>query len=219
MVIGLNIGHYGTKGAIGYLDEAVCAADIYKQLQPLLKKAGHTIISCNDATKPDYVSGTKIANKYNLDLLISIHLNSSENRDASGTEVLYYPTSIKGKDYAQLLSEQISKALSIKNRGAKATDNIYILKHTKAPCVLIECLFVSNKEDCKKYNSQKIAEAVASCFGYKNEQDLINVNDIVGELFNIGVITDKDLWLGKLQNDVNSYWLARKCINYIRSMR
>ena len=47
-------------------------------------------------------------------------------------------------------------------------------------------------------------------------QELETVNDIVWELANIGIITDKDLWLKKLQEDSNSYWLARKCVNYIR---
>jgi N-acetylmuramoyl-L-alanine amidase len=218
MIIGLNIGHYGTKGAVGYLDEAECAIEIYNQLYPMLQKAGHTIISCNDATKPDYVSGTKIANKHNLDLVISIHLNSSENQIASGTEVLYYSKSSQGKEYAQILSRKISENLGTKNRGVKPTDNIYIIKNTKAPCVLLECLFVSNKEDCEKYDCKKIAEAVASCFGYKSNQELTNVNDIVWELSHIGIITDKELWLEKLQTDVNSYWLARKCVNYIRGI-
>lgn len=47
-------------------------------------------------------------------------------------------------------------------------------------------------------------------------QELTTVNDIVWELGNRGIITDKDLWLKKLEADTNTYWLARKCINYIR---
>ena len=46
--------------------------------------------------------------------------------------------------------------------------------------------------------------------------ELETVNDIVWELSHRGIITDKDLWLVKLESDVNSYWLARKCANYIR---
>ena len=47
-------------------------------------------------------------------------------------------------------------------------------------------------------------------------QELTTVNDIVWELGNRGIITNKDLWLKKLEEDTNTYWLARKCINYIR---
>ncbi len=45
--------------------------------------------------------------------------------------------------------------------------------------------------------------------------ELTTVNDIVWELANRGIITDKDLWLKKLEEDTDAYWLARKCANYI----
>ena len=48
-----------------------------------------------------------------------------------------------------------------------------------------------------------------------NMKELTSVNDIVWELEIRGIITDKELWLNKLEVDENSYWLARKCINYI----
>ena len=47
-------------------------------------------------------------------------------------------------------------------------------------------------------------------------KELTSINDIVWELANRGIITDKELWLKKLEEDRNSYWLARKCANYIR---
>ena len=46
--------------------------------------------------------------------------------------------------------------------------------------------------------------------------ELTTVNDIVWELANRGIITNKDLWLKKLEEDKDSYWLARKSANYIR---
>lgn len=47
-------------------------------------------------------------------------------------------------------------------------------------------------------------------------QELESVNDIVWELSYRGIVTDKELWLGKLSVDENAYWLARKCVNYMR---
>ena len=47
--------------------------------------------------------------------------------------------------------------------------------------------------------------------------ELTTVNDIVWELAFRGIITDKELWLKKLEEDTNSYWLARKVANYIRN--
>lgn len=46
--------------------------------------------------------------------------------------------------------------------------------------------------------------------------ELESINDIVWELEHRGILTQKDYWLQKLKNDTNSYWLARKCCDYIR---
>jgi len=43
--------------------------------------------------------------------------------------------------------------------------------------------------------------------------ELTTVNDIVWELNHRGIILDKDLWLKKLEEDQNTYWLARKTAN------
>lgn len=218
MNIGLNIGHYGTKGAIGFLDEANCAVEIYNELKPLLEADGHKVIPCNNAQPPDYKSATNLANMYELDLVLSIHLNSSIFDTANGTEVLYYEGNEKGEKYAEDLSKAISSALGTKNRGAKPRSDLYIIKNTKATCVLLECLFVSNEVDSKKYNAKAIAKAVANCLKPSVANELETVNDIVWELANRGVITNKELWLKKLEEDTDSYWLARKCANYIKGM-
>lgn len=47
-------------------------------------------------------------------------------------------------------------------------------------------------------------------------KELVEINDIVWELAHQGIITNKTLWLGKLQRDNDSYWLARKCANTLR---
>ena len=46
-------------------------------------------------------------------------------------------------------------------------------------------------------------------------KELETVNDIVLELANRNIITNKELWLQKLEEDNNAYWLARKAANYI----
>lgn len=46
--------------------------------------------------------------------------------------------------------------------------------------------------------------------------ELVKVNDIVWELSYRGIISDSNLWLDKLDKDVNAYWLARKAVQYIR---
>ena len=47
-------------------------------------------------------------------------------------------------------------------------------------------------------------------------KEITSVNDIVWELAQRGIISDKALWLKKLEDDKNAYWLARKSIEYLR---
>ena len=42
------------------------------------------------------------------------------------------------------------------------------------------------------------------------------INDIVWELTNAGIITDGKLWIKKCEEDVNVYWLCRKMANKLR---
>ena len=48
-------------------------------------------------------------------------------------------------------------------------------------------------------------------------EELSTVNDIVWELSHRGIISDTALWLKKLDEDINAYWLARKMVNFLRS--
>ena len=48
-------------------------------------------------------------------------------------------------------------------------------------------------------------------------KELVTINDIVWELNTRGIIGNNELWLKKLESDVNAYWLARKTVNYIRN--
>lgn len=61
-----------------------------------------------------------------------------------------------------------------------------------------------------------IAEEVNKILsGNKKEahSELTSVNDIVWELNHRGIMTNTELWLKKLSEDTDAYWLARKCAN------
>ena len=46
--------------------------------------------------------------------------------------------------------------------------------------------------------------------------EITAVNDIVWELAHRGIISDKELWLKKLAEDSNAYWLAKKTVAFLR---
>ncbi len=49
-------------------------------------------------------------------------------------------------------------------------------------------------------------------------EEITELNDIIQELSNAGIITDKQLWLCKCNEDVNVYWLCRKMANKIKNI-
>ena len=75
----------------------------------------------------------------------------------------------------------------------------------------------TNRSRWTNYGTEK---GVSGFPGYTEPVKMLETaNDIVWELAERGIITDKELWLEKLEKDKNAYWLARKCVNYIRGIK
>lgn len=166
----------------------------------------------------------EMANEWNADLFLSIHCNA-HNGIAKGTEAFVYSMPSEAYSIATEIQKNIVERLNTENRNVKIGKDLYVLKNTNCPAVLVETAFIDNEEDAEKLLknpndfAQAVFDGVVRSQKAKKEniiEDITSVNDIVWELSHRGIITDKDLWLFKLDNDENAYWLARKCVNYIR---
>ena len=170
MKINVHAGHNPDGkiacGAVGLIKESTEARAVKDQVIQMLQSLGHTVYDCtvdNGKSQSDVLQ--KICAKCNantVDLDVSIHFNAGANdrtgnNYTTGTEVLIY--SDKPKAYAQNICNAIS-ALGFKNRGVKYRTDLYFLKHTKAPALLIECCFVDDVDDVKRYNSAEMAAAI-----------------------------------------------------------
>lgn len=148
-------------GASKYLNEVTEDRKVKNKVISLLKAAGHTVYDCTDDSgrtqSQNLANIVAKCNAHSVDYDISIHLNAG---GGTGVEVLYYPTSSKGKSMATTMSAKIASTLGLKNRGAKSRSNLYVLKHTKAPAVLVECCFVDSTTDRDKWNVDKCAKAI-----------------------------------------------------------
>ncbi len=51
-------------------------------------------------------------------------------------------------------------SLGYTNRGLKDGSGLYVLKHTKAKAMLIECCFCDNSGDMNRYNAENMANAI-----------------------------------------------------------
>jgi len=84
------------------------------------------------------------------DFILSLHCNAFDGK-VSGTEVLHYHKSEKGKKMAEIVRNHLVEYLKLRNRGIKprtAEDRGgYLLRYTKAPCVIAEPFFIDNDSD------------------------------------------------------------------------
>lgn len=171
MVINVHAGHNPDGkvacGAVGYIKESTEARRVKDEVIRMLREMGHTVYDCtvDDGTSASDVLKKIVAkcNEHEVDLDVSIHLNSAgnlpEDGKTTGTEVLLYSGYSKAGDYAVAVSEAI-ESLGFKNRGIKFRPDLYFLKKTKAPAMLIECCFVNDKDDTKLYDHYNMAKAI-----------------------------------------------------------
>lgn len=158
----VHAGHNSiVPGASKYLNEVTEDRKVKNKVIQLLKAAGHTVYDCTDDSGKTV--GANLANivakcnKHTVDLDISIHLNAG---GGTGAEVFYYTGSAAGKTKAAAISQKVAAALGIRNRGAKSSSGLYVLKNTKATAILVECCFVDSKTDQGKWNVDKCAAAI-----------------------------------------------------------
>lgn len=172
MKINVHAGHNADGkvacGAVGLIKESTEARKVKNEVIKQLKALGHTVYDCtvNDA-KNVSANLSEIVSKCNAheaDLDVSIHFNSGRNDkkgdgDNAGVEVWLYNASSKAKSYATNVCKAVA-ALGFDNRGVKYSTGLYVLKHTKAPAMLIECCFVDDADDIKLYNYKTMAAAI-----------------------------------------------------------
>jgi len=110
------------------------------------------------------------SNSCNADAFLSIHCNARERRGKLGIEIetYHFPGSEKGKIYARLildiLFDLVNKLTPCFNRGVKEK-GFYVLKHTKAPAVLVELGFLSDPEEATWLVGSANQEAMAAALG------------------------------------------------------
>ena len=127
-----------------------------------LRVLGHTVIdcSCNSAKNRDeqLAAIVKKANAQKLNLFLSLHLNAG-----GGTGAEVYTTNTSGaKQEAKKLIDTYCNRTGFRNRGHKYNE-LYVLRHTVAPAMLLEMAFVDTEADFKKWNdlgAELIANAI-----------------------------------------------------------
>lgn len=163
-------------GAVGLIKESTEARKVKDKVVELLRSKGHTVYDCtvsNGISQSNVLSKiVKKCNSHKVDLDISIHFNSGRNDytgdgSTGGTEVLVYNSSSKSMNIAERVCKKIS-LLGFRNRGIKTRPDLYVLRKTSSPALLIECCFVDDADDIKLYNANTMAKVIV--------EGILNIN-------------------------------------------
>ncbi len=94
-------------------------------------------------------------------IVVSIHQNSYHEEYVKGAQVFYYTTSESSRQLAEVIQEQLRSLDPDNRREAKGNDSYFLLKKTSKPIVIVECGFLSNREEAEKLSSALFQEKMA----------------------------------------------------------
>jgi len=150
MKVALVIGHKKDRPGACNNDYNICEFEFNEKLVKDIKNKVNRDYEVEIVYRDTYRDLPDKINKLNPDFVILFHCNAF-NRKASGSETLYYYTSKKGKEIAKIFQKYIVQTLGLYDRGIKRKGSEdrggYILRYTKAPCILIEPFFIDNNID------------------------------------------------------------------------
>ena len=91
-------------------------------------------------------------NNMSPDFIVSLHCNAFDTR-ATGTETLYYHSSTRGRQMAEIMQRHLVKALFLRDRGIQPKRSEdrggYLMRYTLAPCIIAEPFFIDNDADLR----------------------------------------------------------------------
>lgn len=165
LIIGLRGGHSANcKGAVGLRDEYKTMQTFYVYVKNVLESYGHTVIDCNSNAGTEWgevSEGFNKANKYKVDIFISLHMNSFDGK-AFGVESLVAKGS-RVLDVAERLCNNFA-TLGFYNRGVK-NGNQWEMQYLDMPNIIFETCFCDSEKDINIWSPapyEKLARLVAN---------------------------------------------------------
>ena len=153
----LDAGHGGTDlGARRpgpYCEEKRITLQTARAVRRYLTQMGYNVIMTreNDLALP-LARRVEIANQKPATLFVSVHFNACRTPSAHGVEVYFYDSSAErsrtsaSKQLADSVLRRVIRNTSAVSRGVKA-GNLYVLRETDMPAILVEGGFISNPEE------------------------------------------------------------------------
>ena len=170
-IIVLDPGHGGSDpGAIGPtgLQEKQVTLPVAEYLKSILEAKGAKVILTRTTDVDVYgphASGVdelqarvNVANGNQADAFMSIHINSFSNPNVGGIATYYFDGSDQSKKLASSVQGQIAEHSGFNGDRGIQPGNLYVLRHSLMPSILVELGFISNPTEeghLKESSTQK----------------------------------------------------------------
>ena len=167
----IDPGHGGFDGGAVGTETGIAEAElnliVARSVRQKLEESGIYVIMTRNGS--DAIGETKAADMTErkrimqldgVDLVLSIHMNKFGDRSVSGPMVFYMKGSEEGKKLADSVIACVCESIGRPPRSANPED-LFVLRVPKAPSVLVECGFLSNRADEVKLISEEYQEHLA----------------------------------------------------------
>ena len=173
-IVILDAGHGGEdSGAVGKNGrlEKDLNLEMALEMGSILEEKGYVVVytRTNDRllyTEAENIKGIrkisdlknrcKVAANYPESVFVSIHMNSFGSEKYSGLQVYYKPDDDNSRVLADSIQQRvITEVQANNNRKIKSGEGMYVLENIENTSVLIECGFLTNREECEKLSEKE----------------------------------------------------------------
>jgi len=147
-------------------------------LKDLLEQDGYTVYMTRTEDKLNYSPGTKdiyqkrkqdltarkqFIDQCGADVAVSIHMNSYTDPKYYGAQTFYPPSSADSERLAKSIQNALIEVCDNNNRRTALVkkERIILFRDLKVPTVIVECGFLSNKEEEAKLKTLEYQELLA----------------------------------------------------------
>lgn len=158
----IDAGHGGNDfGAIhGEILEKNISLSVAKEIQKINESQDkyEVILTRDSDSAPTLAERTDMINKLNPEMVISLHVNSSPQKERSDNGFEVY---VQNSDVSKELAGKIYKKFNARKIEER---NLHMLRETKAAAVLVELGFINNSDNRNYITSEKGQKEIAQKF-------------------------------------------------------
>ena len=160
-VIVIDPGHGGSDpgaiGAAGTREKDITLA-ISKRVKEYLEDEGAKVYMTrttdvdvygpNASDRDELQARVDVGERNNADVFLSLHINSSVNKDIGGFSTYYYPKTNNDLRLAQNVQKKLADNFGVDDLGVRQA-NFYVVKRISMPAILVDKCFISNPKEEK----------------------------------------------------------------------